>query len=246
MKDLDVNSYIATFKQLTLAAGWDIDAQGTIERFTKGLQENIHRRVINRDNEPITWDKWKEAMQAEVHKVRKTISAGLDFGNWNRNKPCDTGPFQTRQTQCTQLCPVMNNNNRIVPMEVDAINTQNREPFKKLTNDECKQLQKEGKCFRCHQTGHMARECPGRPQLTTCTPTNVSMRTTETTNSATAVEVTPDDSVSNAPVIHTMTTKVKLTCAQQIAALEEEMSDEERGTYLDSHDMESDFYNVEL
>ena len=81
MKDLDVDSYIATFERLAAAAKWDVSAEGTIDRFTRGLRDNIHRRVINRDKEPVTWNDWKDAARAEVHKVRKTISAGLDFGN---------------------------------------------------------------------------------------------------------------------------------------------------------------------
>ena len=61
MKDLDVDSYIATFERLAAAAKWDVSAKGTIDRFTRGLRDNIHRRVINRDKEPITWDNWKDA-----------------------------------------------------------------------------------------------------------------------------------------------------------------------------------------
>ena len=66
------------------------------------------------------------------------------------------------------------------------------------------------------------------------------------TDSATTVEVTPDNLVSNAPAVRTTTIKPKLMHAQKIAALKEEMSNEEHSTYLDSHDMGMDFYNVEL
>ena len=43
MKDLDVDSYIATFERLAAAAKWDVSAEGTIDRFTRGLRDNIHR-----------------------------------------------------------------------------------------------------------------------------------------------------------------------------------------------------------
>ncbi len=36
-------------------------------------------------------------------------------------------------------------------------------PFKKLSDDECKQYMKEGRCFRCRQQGHMAKECTRSP-----------------------------------------------------------------------------------
>ena len=83
MTNLNIDSYIAMFERLAAATGWDVDAKGTIDWFTRGLRDNIHRQVINHDKEPITWEDWKDAAQAEVHKVRKTISAGLNFGNRN-------------------------------------------------------------------------------------------------------------------------------------------------------------------
>ena len=124
MTNLDVDLYIATFERLAAAAGWDVDAEGNIDQFTRGLRDNIHRQVINRDKEPVMWEDWKEAVRAEVHKVRRTISAGLDFGSRNRNKQRDMGPFQTGQTQCTNQSRPATTNSGIVPMEVDSTTTQ--------------------------------------------------------------------------------------------------------------------------
>ena len=90
----------------------------------------------------------------------------------------------------------------------------------------------------------MARECPGHSPPTSRTPTNVLARTTNATDSTTAVEVTPDDSVSNVPVVRTTTVESKLTKAQQILAIEESMDEEERRAYLDARDMGEDFYSV--
>ena len=56
MKELDIDSYTAMFERLSLAAGWEPDAQGTIKRYRRGLKDNVHRRVINRDNEPTTME----------------------------------------------------------------------------------------------------------------------------------------------------------------------------------------------
>ena len=33
-------------------------------------------------------------------------------------------------------------------------------PLRKLTNEETDKLRKEGRCFCCHEVGHMANECP--------------------------------------------------------------------------------------
>ena len=179
-----------------------------------------------------------------MHKVRKTISAGLDFGNRDRNKTRDAGPFQTGQNfRVPQTCPPTNNSG-IVPMEVDSTTAQTHEPFKRLTNKERDQLRKEGKCFRCQQKGHMACECPSRSPSTSRTSTNVSARTTNTTDSTTAVEVTPDDSVSNTPIARATTVESKLTKAQQILAIEESMDEEEHRAYFNARDMGEDFYSV--
>ena len=90
----------------------------------------------------------------------------------------------------------------------------------------------------------MARECPGRSPSTLRTLTNVSVRTTNTDDSTTAVDITPDDSISSAPVAHVTTVEPKLTKAQQILAIKESMDEEERGAYLDARDMGEDFYSV--
>ena len=90
----------------------------------------------------------------------------------------------------------------------------------------------------------MARECPGRPSPNSHTPTNVSAWTTNTNDSNTAVEVTPNDSVSNTSTICTTAVEPKLTKAQQIMAIEESMNEEEQGAYLDARDMGEDFYSV--
>src|ERR1700761_5149824 len=55
----------------------------------------------------------------------------------------------------------------------------------------------------------------------------------------------PPRQLSNAPTARATTVVPKLTRAQQIAAIEEEMSDEERSAYLDAREMDQDFYNVE-
>jgi predicted ABC-class ATPase len=43
MRDLDIDTYTATFERLATAAEWEPDAKGTIARYRAGLRENIHR-----------------------------------------------------------------------------------------------------------------------------------------------------------------------------------------------------------
>ena len=185
-------------------------------------------------------NEWKDAARAEVHKLHKMIMAGLDFHNKNK-PPCDLGLFQTRQTQRTNA--PCNSNSRIVPMEVDAATTQPQTPFKKLTNNECEQYHKEGRCFQCHQKGHMAWECAGRHPQNPSSPPSTTL-VCAMSDSTTVVNVAPSNLVSNAPTVHVTMAIPKLTRAQQIARIEEEMSDEERSAYLDMRDMDLDFYGV--
>jgi hypothetical protein len=111
-------------------------------------------------------------------------------------------------------------NNTPVPMDVDATII----PFQKLTDADREKYRKEGRCFWCREKGHMARNCPKNDK---------------------AIIKTTDIPTSTIPVTPIPTANiVKLTKAQQIRALEDTMTDEERGEYLDTHDGGEDFYDA--
>lgn len=67
MKDLDIDTYTATFERLAGAAGWEPDAQGTIARYRGRLLDQVHRRILLRENMPTDMDEWKEAARKEVN-----------------------------------------------------------------------------------------------------------------------------------------------------------------------------------
>ena len=220
MNGWDVDTYIASFDRLTLAAGWDQDSEGTIAKFREGLSKGVHSKALDRDRIPRTIDEWKAAARTEVARAKEKYNAGLT-GNQRRNPPKSgnyNAPNPSRTTPNS-------NNSGVVPMEVD--NTTTQTSFKKLTPEERVQLTKEGRCFRCRLQGHMACDCPKNANRNS----NVRETTTETK--------TPD-----APTSTTTSKTPKLTRAQQIRALEEAMEDEERATYLDARDMGSDFWSA--
>ena len=242
MKDLDVDTYIATFNRLALTAGWEVDVLGTINKFADSLKDNVHRQVLNWETEPTTMEEWQDGAWKETQKIWKLSSTGLDF--CCKNKPHDSSLFHTGQAPRTT--PPRQNTSQIVPMDIDTASVHTHTPFKKLTDKERLQHMQEEHCFRCCLKGHMARECPtrtARPSVTS-TPSTSHARTTDTTSS----DEQSEDPKTTTAVVWTVTDTddTKLTRAQKIAAIEEEMSDDEHAAYLDSHDMEADFCSVEF
>ena len=225
MNRWDVDTYIATFDRLAIAAGWDLDSEGTIAKFQEGLSKGVHSKALDHNRIPHTIDKWKAAARTEVARAKEKYNAGLTR-NQRRNPP-KPGMYLNTQTQtCTQP-----NNSGIVPMEVDSTTGQTN--FKKLTPEEWAQLAKEGRCFCCRLQGHMARDCPKNSNR------NYNSNARETT--------TNDKNNSSLPKTTTTadtTTSTKLTRAQQIHALEEAMEDKERAAYLDARDMGLDFWSA--
>ena len=224
MNGWDVDTYIATFDHLTLAAGWDSNSEGTIAKFREGLSKGVHSKALDRDRIPRTIDEWKAAARTEVAQAKEKYNAGLT-GNQCRNPP-KSGNYATPNTSRAQP---NSNHNGIVPMEVD--NATGQTNFKKLTPEERQQLAKEGRCFRCRLQGHMARDCPKN--------SNRNLNARETTTNDRSTKPAPKE-----PTITNTTTSTKLTRAQQIRALEEAMEDEERAEYLDARDMGSDFWSA--
>ena len=226
MNGWDIDTYIATFNRLALAAGWDLDSEGMIAKFREGLSKGIHSKALDRDRIPRTIDEWKGAAQTEVARAKEKYNAGLTRNqHWN---PPKSGVYSNTQNQTRAQSN--QNNSGIVPMEVD--NATGQTNFKKLTPEERAQLAREGRCFCCRLQGHMARDCPKNTNRNTSS--NACETTTETK--------TPDPPTT--PATTNKTPITKLTRAQQIRALEEAMEDEERATYLDARDMGSDFWSA--
>ena len=199
MNGWDVDTYIATFDCLTLAAGWDQDSEGTIAKFREGLSKGVHSKALDRDHIPHTIDEWKAAARTEVAWAKEKYNAGLT-GNQRRNPP-KSGTYMNNSTS-PRIQP-SSNNNGVVPMEVDSATGQTN--FKKLTPEERAQLAKEGHCFRCQLQGHMARDCPKNSNR------NFNTNACETTTNNKDTKSPP-----KTPTTTENTPSTKLTRAQQI------------------------------
>ena len=238
MEAWDINNYNVTFNRLASAAGWEHDGQGTIARYRSGLRNIVHRKILDRENWPVNMDGWQEVARKEVKRAQEIENQGLN--NFRRNQQShDPGNFQNNQRTNTNART--NTNNNIVPMEVDGTTI----PFQKLTDEERVQYRKEGHCFRCHQQGHMASRC-----LKNTNRNNVNQNTTTARESTTTTSTTPTTTTATTTPNLTTTTSPppgpKLTRAQRIRAIEEEMDKDERGAYLDARDMGEDFCSAEL
>jgi hypothetical protein len=190
----------------------------------------VHSKALDQDKIPRTMDEWKSTAQNEVSHAKEKYNAGLTGAQRrNQQKPRDFGNFQHQPNQSRQQQSNLNH----VPMDVNAANTTQ---FKKLTLEECAQLVKEGRCFRCHLQGHMAQNCPKNTNNNAPT-----IRTNETTTPPKANTSTMDQITQpSAP----NTTLPKLTRSQQIQAIEEAMNDKECSEYLDDCDMGQDFWSA--
>ena len=187
MNRWDVDTYIATFDCLTLAAGWDSDSEGTIVKFREGLSKGVHSKALDCDQIPHTIDEWKAAARTEVARAKEKYNAGLT-GNQRRN-PLKPGMYSnTQSSTCAQP-----NNSGVIPMEVD--NAVGQANFKKLTPEERAQLAKEGRCFCCRLQGHMARDCPKNSNRNS----NQSMRETIIKNKNASTTATNNTSTTTTP-----------------------------------------------
>ena len=114
MQGWDVDTYIATFDRLTLAAGWDSNSEGTIAKFREGLSKGVHSKALDRDQIPQTIEEWKAAARTEVARAKEKYNAGLT-GNQRQNLP-----KQGTYTQNQSRAQSNSSGSGIVPMEVDS------------------------------------------------------------------------------------------------------------------------------
>jgi hypothetical protein len=130
MAGWDIDTYITTFEQLTLTAGWALDTEGTIVRFREGLSKGIHSKVLDRDKIPCTMDEWKVAAYTEVSRAKEKYNAGLMGAQHHNQQMRHYNAPQNQQRTSNQP----HSNPNIVPMDVDATTTTTN--FKKLTPEE--------------------------------------------------------------------------------------------------------------
>jgi hypothetical protein len=147
----DLESYIATFKQLAKDANYGRDASATMHHFVKGLNPKIQEKLLDRDNVPTTIEEWETAARNEMKKSAfkdAILRPQMHHYQWKTPRHNGNGKYRRHP------------NDESVPMDVDPpVFTQVNRAY---TEEDKRKHRAEGRCFRCSRIGHMARECPDR------------------------------------------------------------------------------------
>jgi len=158
----DLDGYVATFKQLAKKAGYDLDAEGTLDVFQGGLPRGLWEAILRRDNTPSTFQEWIEAARKEQQKymVIRNCPNALGYKNMTRKQQ------QAVWRQAFNLPakkPHYSNPKQRDPnaMDVDTVEVNQ---VSTGPNPKIQKARAEGRCYFCNQQGHMKRNCPKLPQ----------------------------------------------------------------------------------
>ena len=176
MREREVDEYINKFEDLIVLAERDRNEQGSIELFRDGLLTEIHLKIMNRSFLPQTLDQWQGF-------ARNEIGVGLEIESWVGKNPDPKAPTRQNQTKyLSKFGSVLRTSTRKEKdpdaMDVDTIKTDDKRkpPFKKRTPKERKRhdlARKEGKCYKCFEKGHLAKDCKKRTSNTRSRKTQV-------------------------------------------------------------------------
>ena len=161
MKGQEVDKYINKFEDLIVLAERDRTEQGSVELFWDGLLSEIYLKIMNQSFLLQTIDQWQGFARDEV-------GVGLEIESWVGKNPNPKAPTRDNQTKyLTKFESVLRPNLRKErdpdAMDVNTIKTEDKQRvFKKRTLEEQKkhdQARKEGKCYKCFKSGHLAKNC---------------------------------------------------------------------------------------
>jgi hypothetical protein len=142
-----VDAYTATFNTWKVDSGWN--EQALIDAYLKGLNPDIQNRLQAMDQIPTTLDKIQE--KAAAFDINRTTNQ-MRFGRWNQPVYPDTAfEIPRPRFQGQQRTQTPGQGTRHDPIVINRT---------QLSQEERAQYMKEGRCFKCRQKGHMARECP--------------------------------------------------------------------------------------
>ena len=132
-----IDEHLAQFKLLAAAAEINMGHALTIELFKETLTPALRNKLMNQET-PLDniddWFKWAMKHNHQWHKSKRAIE--WTKGNLQQGRPQQRFYFPRKDRDPNA-------------MDVD-----------RLTFDEGTKLMKEGRCFKCKNTGHRANDCP--------------------------------------------------------------------------------------
>jgi len=198
-RDTTLEDYIAKFNALISELRWAQNHPGTVRAFQQGLRAGLLASVYKQRPWPPEDDliAWQDATREEETRGQK-IRQNVGFGRRDRSvrqsraeaykgkvvwPPGEPYPYQPKAGRKSRDPDAMDVDMAETSQTTNqAGQTEVNGTFKKLSNEERKRLQSEGRCFRCKKQGHMSRDCPlkGRQQPRKTIPFKRKARTTET------------------------------------------------------------------
>ena len=155
-REESIDEYISRFEDLMQKAGWGEYDRGTINTFRRGLHDAMQKAIFLKDPIPVSFEGWKEAARKEASRYALMKSAGMF-----QKRDQKTGGFKFQNPKAQQRWGKFAQSNQSAntkrdpnAMDVDTIRVN------QLTAEEKQKCMKEGRCFRCQNTGHRSKECP--------------------------------------------------------------------------------------
>ena len=147
MEGDDLDSYMSQHATLVRLSGWAPEGEAAIETFREGLKAPLLLAIMKRDNQPETLKEWKEAAIIEQKKWKNIRATGL------LKKRGDKDDRAARIKAALEK--------RGKAKDPDAMDVDNTR-LAPLTEEERRQLMKEGRCFKCRAQGHLSHACTNK------------------------------------------------------------------------------------
>lgn len=155
-----VRTYAFLFRSISMSIPGITDDEKK-DRFIRGLKPLTMKEVKLRCPET-----FEEAVRMAVRfDSLFWRNPGYQVKNGNANphhEPMDLGAIASTSTEPPLAIRSTVNAINSRPSYRDVANGNSVPRRTKLTDDERAKLRREGKCFKCRQSGHLARECPER------------------------------------------------------------------------------------
>src|SRR5262249_635500 len=141
-----VGNYVHAFQNLMVELPL-MHESDRLDRFLRGLKPHVYERVVMQQPQNLS----EACRLANVVDTIKFNARAPAFGRlWNPARPSRPRPTEPEPMDIDAIDEDANE------PELDAISLQQRY---KLTAKELEQLKKDGKCFVCKKSGHVARDC---------------------------------------------------------------------------------------